>query len=93
MQLHPQQAFAADDIVIHSEDWEDHLRQLHSVLASLEAAGLTANPKKCHLGLNEAEYLSYTIGSGLIKPQVEKTRTIWEWPSPGTRRGSAHSWA
>lgn len=85
--LHPNQAFAAtyiDDVVIHREDCEDHLRKLCSVLANLE---------KCHLGLNEAEYLSYTIGSGLIKPQVEKTRTIWEWPSPGTRRGSAHSWA
>jgi hypothetical protein len=38
--LRPHQAFAAayiDDVVIHSEDWEDHLHQLYSVLASLEA--------------------------------------------------------
>lgn len=48
------------------------------MLASLEVAGLTANPMKCHLGLNKAEYLSYTIDSGLIKAQVEKTRAIWE---------------
>ncbi|XP_024271038.1 alpha-(1,3)-fucosyltransferase 10-like [Oncorhynchus tshawytscha] len=86
-QLHPHQAFAAYDIVIHSEDWEDHLRQLRSVLASLEVDGLTANPKKCHLGLNEAEYLGYTIGSGLIKPQVERTRAIREWLLPWDKKG------
>ena len=47
--LRPHQAYAAaylDDVVIHSETWEDHLERLRRVLTELRRAGLTANPKK-----------------------------------------------
>ncbi|KAL1258478.1 hypothetical protein QQF64_011722 [Cirrhinus molitorella] len=50
--LRPHQAYAAaylDDVVVHSERWEDHLERLRRVLLELRWAGLTANPKKCHL--------------------------------------------
>jgi hypothetical protein len=36
-------------VVIHSEDWDSHLLLPQAVLVSLEATGLTANPKKCCL--------------------------------------------
>ncbi|KAI2667358.1 Retrovirus-related Pol polyprotein [Labeo rohita] len=70
--LRPHWAYTAeyiDDVVIHSEHWEYHLDQLKKVLMELRKVGLTANPKKCHLGLLEAQYLGYSIGRGLIKPQ------------------------
>ncbi len=57
--LRPHQAYAVaylDDVVIHSERWEDHLDRLRRVLMELRRAGLTANPRKCHLGLSEAKY-------------------------------------
>lgn len=63
------------------------------MLASLEVAGLTANPMKCHLGLNKAEYLSYTIGSCLIKSLVEKNQAIQEWPQRRDKKGAARSLA
>lgn len=47
--LRPHQEYAAayiDDMVIHSEDCDSHLLRLRAVLMSLEATGLTANPKK-----------------------------------------------
>lgn len=46
-----------------------HLRE---VLDSLQQVGLTANLKKCHLGLTEAQYLGYCISRGLLKPQEKK---------------------
>ncbi|KAI2645462.1 Retrovirus-related Pol polyprotein from transposon 17.6 [Labeo rohita] len=49
--LRPHQAYAAaylDDVVVHSEAWEDHLDRLRRVLSELRRAGLTANPRKCH---------------------------------------------
>ncbi|KAL0186488.1 hypothetical protein M9458_018158, partial [Cirrhinus mrigala] len=58
--LRPHQSYAAaylDDVVIHSETWQDHLERLRRVLLELRRAGLTANPRKCHLALAEAQYL------------------------------------
>ncbi len=45
--LRPHQTYAAayiDDVIIHSEIWEDHLERLRRVLLELRQAGLTANP-------------------------------------------------
>ena len=41
-----------DDVAIYSETWEDHLKQLKSVLERLRAANLTAKPKKCRFGMD-----------------------------------------
>lgn len=70
--LRPVQRFAAaylDDVVVHSASWEEHLVHLRQVLEALRRAGLTANPAKCCVGQDEAQYLGYTIGRGLLKPQ------------------------
>lgn len=86
--LRPHRAYAAayiDDVVIHSERWEDHLDRLKKVLRELRRAGLTANPKKCHLGLSEAQYLGYRIGRGLIKPQEQKIEAVRRYEPPTTK--------
>ncbi|KAL0173155.1 hypothetical protein M9458_033466, partial [Cirrhinus mrigala] len=78
--LRPHQPYAAaylDDVVIHSE-------ALRRVLSELRRAGLTVNPRKCHLAMNEAKYLGFTVGRGLVKPR--KT-------SPATKPRYEHSWA
>nr|XP_040022572.1 uncharacterized protein LOC120811351 [Gasterosteus aculeatus aculeatus] len=87
--LRPHREYAAaylDDQVIHSPDWTTHVGHLKAVLGSLRRAGLTANPKKCHLGLEEAEYLGYTIGRGSVRPQSRKVEAIATWPKPATKR-------
>ncbi|KAI2645879.1 Retrovirus-related Pol polyprotein from transposon 17.6 [Labeo rohita] len=77
--LRPHQAYAAaylDDVVVHSEAWEEHLDRLRRVLSELRRAGLTANPRKCHLALSEAKYLGFQVGRGLIRPQEKKVEAI-----------------
>uniref|UniRef100_A0A8C1MIS2 Gypsy retrotransposon integrase-like protein 1 n=1 Tax=Cyprinus carpio TaxID=7962 RepID=A0A8C1MIS2_CYPCA len=86
--LRPHQAYAAaylDDVVIHSETWEEHLERLRKVLSELRGAGLTANPRKCHLALTEAKYLGYQVGRGLIRPQEKKVAAILSAPRPTTK--------
>eukprot|EP00063_Salmo_salar_P025760 XP_014000595.1 PREDICTED: RNA-directed DNA polymerase homolog [Salmo salar] len=73
--LRPHQEYAAayiDNEVIHSEDCDSHLLRL----VCLEATELTANPKKCCLGLSEAEYLGYTMGNGKIHPRQKSPGQI-----------------
>ncbi len=86
--LRPHQGYAAayiDDVVIHSETWEDHLERLRRVLLELRRAGLTANPKKCHLALPEAKYLGFQVGRGLVRPQEKKVAAILSAPRPTTK--------
>ncbi len=86
--LRPHQSYAAaylDDVVVHSESWEDHLERLRRVLVELRRAGLTANPRKCHLALSEAKYLGYQVGRGLIKPQEKKVAAILSAPRPTSK--------
>ena len=84
--LRPHQWYAAaylDNIIIHSDSWETHLSRLRA----LRGAGLTANPKKCRLGLEEASYLGYRIGRGNVRPQDAKIEAIlgWQGPRPNGR--------
>lgn len=87
--LRPHTEYAAaylDDVVIKSYDWESHLPRVQAVLDSLREAGLTANPRKCKLAFHETNYLGYTIGRGLVKPQEVKLAAIWDWPRPHTKK-------
>ncbi|XP_063070441.1 uncharacterized protein LOC134461440 [Engraulis encrasicolus] len=87
--LGPHKRYAAaflDDVVIQSPDWESHLPRVQAVLDSLRNAGLTANPKKCRLAYSETNYLGYTVGRGLVKPQEAKLQAIRDWPRPLTKK-------
>ena len=87
--LRPHRNYAAaylDDIVIHSTSWAMHLEHLNAVLGALRRAGLTANAKKCCVGLTETDYLGFTIGRGCVKPQTRKVERIQDWPRPATKK-------
>nr|XP_010769589.1 PREDICTED: uncharacterized protein LOC104945589 [Notothenia coriiceps] len=87
--LRPHSAYAAaylDDVIIHSETWEQHMQQVGAVLESLRQAGLTANPKKCAVGRREVRYLGYHLGGGQVRPQIEKTTAISACLAPKTKK-------
>ena len=58
-----------DDVVVYSDRWEDHVRHLREVLERLRAAGLTAKPSKCQLGMSHCYYLGYMVGGGQARPK------------------------
>uniref|UniRef100_A0A8C2IR24 Reverse transcriptase RNase H-like domain-containing protein n=1 Tax=Cyprinus carpio TaxID=7962 RepID=A0A8C2IR24_CYPCA len=55
------------------------------VLTELRRAGLTTNPRKCHLALAEAKYLGYQVGRVLIRPQEKKVAAILSAPRPTSK--------
>ena len=91
--LRPHAAYAAaylDDVIIHSNTWAEHVRQVAVVLESLRQAGLTANPRKCAVGRREVRYLGYHLGGGQVRPLVDKTAAIAACPRPkAKKRGAA----
>ena len=69
-----------DDIVIHSTSWRDHLEHLAEVFGRLEEAGLTIEQKKCTFAAT-----GYEIGSGGVRPQESKIRSVSGMSQPQTR--------
>lgn len=69
-----------NDVVIYSSDGVSHLPKVQTVVDSLRRSEFKANPKKFTLGQEEASYLGYTNGRGLIKAQVDKVEVIQNWP-------------
>ncbi|XP_064419124.1 G-protein coupled receptor family C group 6 member A-like [Latimeria chalumnae] len=81
--LRPHRQYVAaylDGVVIYSGDWDSHLQQVEAVLNSLRDFGFMTNPVKCHIGLSETKYLGYTMGGGVVRPQIDKVEAIKTLP-------------
>ncbi|XP_048627868.1 uncharacterized protein LOC125596911 [Brassica napus] len=76
-----------DDILVYSENEEDHKAHLKIVLQQLERHQLYANRKKCTFGSKRIEYLGYIITEEGVAADKEKVRAMEEWPLPKNIRG------
>ena len=72
-----------DDIIIHSDTWEDHLDE---ALKRLKDAGLTLKLKKCTFATEDCTYLGYRIGRGGVKPENRKVQVVAEMSRPTTKK-------
>ena len=50
-----------DDILVHSEHWEEHMRLLTEVFKRLTTAGLTVRPSKCRVGETNVEFIGHQL--------------------------------
>lgn len=71
-----------DDILIFSNTFEDHIRDVNLVLERLEESGLTLNPTKCKWCQPEVDFLGYVVGREGIKPNPAKIKAVSEFPAP-----------
>ncbi|WPJ61331.1 hypothetical protein SMAC4_13443 [Sordaria macrospora] len=76
-----------DDIIVFSENEEEHEKHVHKVLAALEKAGLSVNPKKSEFHKKQVDFLGYRISPGQIRMDPAKIKDIAEWPAPTTVTG------
>lgn len=73
-----------DDLLLASDDEEQHQEHLRIVLKRLEDAGITINPSKCNFGKSTVKFLGYEVSSSGIIPPQDKVETITEYPRPKT---------
>jgi hypothetical protein len=71
-----------DDILIYSENEEEHKRLVKEVLTRLKLAGLCASLAKSKFHVQEVEYLGYHISSKGISMSEKKVATIQDWTPP-----------
>ena len=71
-----------DDLLVHSEIRQDHLKHLEDVLNKLRLAGLKIKLSKCNFFEKEVKYLGYSITDDGFKPQEEKVLAIEKFDTP-----------
>ena len=71
-----------DDILITSENEEEHLKNLDKVLTRLESEDLHLKLEKCAFMLPNIKYLGHTISADSLHPSQDKVRAIVDAPVP-----------
>jgi len=71
-----------DDLNVHSENWEDHLRHLEAVLSKLREVNLKLNPSKCCFAAESIVFLGYVVSREGIKLDPKKIDVVLRFPEP-----------
>jgi hypothetical protein len=71
-----------DDIIVHSETFENHLNDLKQVFERIREANLKLGPKKCKFCFEEIKFLGHIIGKDGIKTDPAKIEKVKNYPKP-----------
>jgi hypothetical protein len=71
-----------DDILIYSDDPDQHQSHVREVLRRLRQHGLYCRPDKCHFSTDTVEYLGFILSKDGLTMDPSKIRTILDWPEP-----------
>ena len=75
-----------DDVVIFSNNWSDHIRQIRRFFQIMREAKLTINLIKSEFGKATVKYLGHIVGQGQVRPLDAKIQTIVKYPIPTSRK-------
>jgi hypothetical protein len=73
-----------DDLNVHSEVWEDHLRHLEAVLVKLREVNLNLNPGKCCFAARSIAFLGHVVSHEGTQPDPDKIDAVVHFPVPKT---------
>ena len=65
-----------DDILIFSNDWEEHIAKLKVLFQKLHEFGLVINLSKCEYAKAEVIYLGHKVGQGRVVPKSSNVQAI-----------------
>jgi hypothetical protein len=71
-----------NDILIYSQNEEDHIEHLKIVLNLLRTNSLSTKRSKCTFAVPHVDYLGYIIGANGVSTDLSKISTIIAWPQP-----------
>ena len=71
-----------DDILIYSDNIEEHTLLVQEVLSRLDKAGLGGNLKKSSFHLGKIEFLGYIISQQGIEMSSAKLEEVRNWATP-----------
>ena len=71
-----------DDILIYSDDIDQHRHHVREVLSRLRKHGLYAREDKCEFHKTQVEFLGYILSEHGLEMAQDKIETIQNWPEP-----------
>jgi len=71
-----------DDILIYSDNEEDHIGHVRQVLQCLAEFNLRLKPEKCKFHQQELPFLGHIVGIHGVKMSEEKIKVVKDWPTP-----------
>ena len=74
-----------DDIMIFSENLEEHRQMVKQVLAILCKHNLYLKPEKCEFEKERVEYLGLVVMEGKVEMDTVKVEGVSRWPTPRTK--------
>ncbi|GFO43366.1 Pol polyprotein [Plakobranchus ocellatus] len=75
-----------NDLLIHTETWEAHVKTLSELFKRLQVANFTVRPVKCLLGPRTVDFLGHSLGRGAIGLQEKNVEKVKSAPRPKTKR-------
>ena len=75
-----------DDIIVFSENGEEHIQHLRCVLEALRKFGLTIKEEKCQWGREKVEYLGHVIGGGVLAVPAHRAAAMADYVQPTTKK-------
>jgi len=75
-----------DDILIHSQSFEEHLKHIVRVLEAIKEEGFRLKFRKCTFAANSVRYLGHIIGNNTVQPLKDNVISIQKFPTPTTQK-------
>ena len=72
----------SDDIIVYGRDIEEHDRNLHKLLSTLQKAGLTVNRAKCEFRKSEIEFYGFVFSADGLRPDPAKVEALKQAQEP-----------
>ena len=85
-ELHDKLLVYLDDIIVHSQTMEDHLKRLDLVFSQLRKHGLKVEASKCHLLCEEVRYLGHQLSAEGVATDPTNVEKVVQWPVPRNAR-------
>ena len=71
-----------DDVLIFSENFDEHIRRLEACFERLSKHGLKLKPNKCEFFMRKVTYLGYEVSEEGIHTDPKKLTALTTWPVP-----------
>jgi hypothetical protein len=71
-----------DDILVYSQNEEEHVEHVKAVLARLRTHRLYVKLSKCEFHRPEVKFLGFVVGREGIRMDTDRIETIRDWPEP-----------
>ena len=71
-----------DDILVYSDNPDDHVKHVCQVLKRLHTNDLFVKVNKCDFGMDTTNFLGFIVSPDGLKMDDAKIQVIRDWPAP-----------